>query len=144
MYQVQDSLHHRKYILHFHGKYIKRVSGWPSERQQICSQWHCRVLFCKRDQYLVLLYTSNPSRVVNTNCHGPLPYSLPVTVLGSYAVSAELYGVTLKDGNLSAEHLLMTLPIHFVVALRYALDFMSLYPRLVTLQAYVPAVILWG
>ena len=24
MYQVQDSLHHRKYILHFHGKYIKK------------------------------------------------------------------------------------------------------------------------
>jgi len=23
MYQVQDSLHHRKYILYFHGKYIK-------------------------------------------------------------------------------------------------------------------------
>jgi len=37
MYRVQDSLHHRKYILYFHGKYIKSVSGWPSERQQICS-----------------------------------------------------------------------------------------------------------
>jgi hypothetical protein len=24
MYQVQDNLHHRKYILYFHGKYIKR------------------------------------------------------------------------------------------------------------------------
>ena len=24
MYQVQDSLHHRKYILYFHGKYIKK------------------------------------------------------------------------------------------------------------------------
>jgi len=24
MYQVQDSLHHRKYTLHFHGKYIKK------------------------------------------------------------------------------------------------------------------------
>ena len=24
MYQVQDSLQHRKYILHFHGKYIKK------------------------------------------------------------------------------------------------------------------------
>ena len=25
MYQVQDSVHHRKYILYFHGKYIKKV-----------------------------------------------------------------------------------------------------------------------
>jgi len=24
MYQVRDSLHHRKYILHFHGNYIKK------------------------------------------------------------------------------------------------------------------------
>jgi len=24
MYQVQDSLHHRKYILYFHGKYMKK------------------------------------------------------------------------------------------------------------------------
>jgi hypothetical protein len=27
MYWVQDSLHCWKYILYFHGKYIKRVSG---------------------------------------------------------------------------------------------------------------------
>jgi len=24
MYQVHDSLHHRKYIVHFHGKYTKK------------------------------------------------------------------------------------------------------------------------
>ena len=24
MYQVQESLHHRKYIFYFHGKYIKK------------------------------------------------------------------------------------------------------------------------
>jgi hypothetical protein len=24
LYQVQDSVHHRKYILYFHGKYIKK------------------------------------------------------------------------------------------------------------------------
>ena len=36
----------------------------------------------------------------------------------------------------------MTLPVHFVVALRYVLDFTTpLYLRLVTLQAYVPPVI---
>ena len=36
----------------------------------------------------------------------------------------------------------MTLPVHFVVALRYVLDFTTtLYLCLVTLQAYVPAVI---
>jgi len=36
----------------------RTVSGWPSERRQICSWWHRRVLFCKQDQYVVLLYTS--------------------------------------------------------------------------------------
>ena len=38
---------------------------------------------------------------------------------------------------------LMTLPVHLVVALRYVMDFTTpLYLRLVTLEAYVPAVIL--
>ena len=37
----------------------------------------------------------------------------------------------------------MTLPVHFVVTLRYVMDFTTpLYLRLVTLQAYVPAVVL--
>ena len=27
MYQVQDSRHHRKYILYFHGKYIKKSAA---------------------------------------------------------------------------------------------------------------------
>ena len=27
MYQVQDSLHHRKYILYFRGKYIKKSAA---------------------------------------------------------------------------------------------------------------------
>ena len=27
MYQVQDSLHHRQYILYFHGKYIKKSAA---------------------------------------------------------------------------------------------------------------------
>ena len=37
----------------------------------------------------------------------------------------------------------MTLPVHLVVALRYVMDFTTpLYLRLVTLEAYVPAVIL--
>ena len=38
------------------------------------------LLFCKRHQYLVLLYTSNPSRGVNTNCHSPIPCLLPITI----------------------------------------------------------------
>jgi hypothetical protein len=100
MYHMQHSLHHRKYILYFYGtsstvSTSRRVSGWPLERRQVSSWWHYRVLFCKRDQYLVLLYTSNPSRRVNTNCHSPIPCPLPFTMLGSYAVSAELHGVTL-------------------------------------------------
>jgi hypothetical protein len=49
-------------------------------------------------QYLVLLYTSNPSRGVSINCN-----STPT--LFSYAVPAELHGITLKDRNLNAEHL---------------------------------------
>ena len=37
----------------------------------------------------------------------------------------------------------MTLPVHFVVAVRYVMDFTTpLYIRLITLQAYVPAVII--
>ena len=99
MYQV-DILHHRKCVLHFHGKYIKK-SAADRQSDDRCSWWHCRVLFCKRYQYLVLLYTSNPKRGVNTNYHSPLPCPL----LGSYAVSAELHGVTLKDRNLSTDHL---------------------------------------
>jgi len=31
MYQMQDCLHHRKYILYFHGKYIKK-SQWLTVR----------------------------------------------------------------------------------------------------------------
>ena len=31
LYQVQDSLHHRKYIFYFHGKYIKK-SQWLTVR----------------------------------------------------------------------------------------------------------------
>jgi len=27
MYQVQDNLHYRKYILYFHGKYIKKSAA---------------------------------------------------------------------------------------------------------------------
>jgi len=57
MYQVQDILHHQKYIVYFHVSTSRRVSSWPSDRRQICSWWHCRVLFCKRDQYLLLIYS---------------------------------------------------------------------------------------
>ena len=58
MYQVQDRLHHWKYISYISTvSTSRRVSGWPSERRQICSWWHGRVLFYKLDQYLVLLYT---------------------------------------------------------------------------------------
>jgi len=42
MYQVQDSLHHRKYFLHFHGKYIKK-----SQRLTVRA---------KTDLFLVTLY----------------------------------------------------------------------------------------
>ena len=69
-------LHHRKYVLYFHGMYIKKMS----ERRQICSWWHCRAQFCKRDFYFTPSRTSNPSRGVTTNCHSPLPCALPVTV----------------------------------------------------------------
>jgi len=43
---------------------------------------------------------------VNTNCHSPPTLSSSsYGLLGYYAVSAELHGVTLKDRNLSADHL---------------------------------------
>jgi len=75
----------------------QEVSGWPPERRQNCSCWHCTVLFCKQRQYLVLLYTSDPSRGVNTNCHSSLPCPLQVTVFWDLnAVCAELHGVSLK------------------------------------------------
>ena len=42
----------------------KRVGGWPSERRQNCSWWHCRVLFCEINIYCYFTpsrtYTSNP------------------------------------------------------------------------------------
>ena len=45
----------------------------------------------------MLLYTSNPSRGVNTHCHSSLPCPLPVTVCWDLnALSAELHGVTLN------------------------------------------------
>ena len=104
MYQVQASQHHRR-ISYISTVRTWWVSGWTSERRQICPWWHCTVLFYKRDQYLVLFYTSNPSRGVNTNCQSPTLFSSIYGLLGSYAVSAELHGVTLKDRNLSADHL---------------------------------------
>jgi hypothetical protein len=55
MYQVQDRLYHRKYILYFHGKYIKK-----SQRLAVRATtdlFLVTVLLCKRDQYIVLLYT---------------------------------------------------------------------------------------
>jgi len=79
----------------FHGKYTKK-----SQRLTVRATTD---LFGKCHQYLVLLYTSNPSTGVHRNSHSLLPCPLPL--LGSYAVSAELYGVTLKERNLSADHL---------------------------------------
>jgi len=45
MYRVQDSLHHRKYILYFHGKYIKKAAAdrqsddrsLPGDTAECCS-----------------------------------------------------------------------------------------------------------
>jgi len=97
MYQVQDNLHHRKYILYFHGKYIEREreSGWPSERRRICSWWHCRVLFCKRDQYFYFtpLIPAEESTQIAT---------APYLVLFQLRSVGILYGVTLKDRHLNS------------------------------------------
>jgi hypothetical protein len=48
MYQVQESLRHRKYIFYFHGKYIKKSAA---DRQSDDRSVHgdTAVLFCKRD-----------------------------------------------------------------------------------------------
>ena len=53
LYQVQDSLHHRKYILYFHGKYIKK-SAADRRSDDRSVRGDTAVMFCKQD----LLYTS--------------------------------------------------------------------------------------
>jgi hypothetical protein len=49
MYQVQESLHHRKCIFYFFGKYIKK-SLRLTVRATTSVPGDCRVLFFKRDQ----------------------------------------------------------------------------------------------
>jgi len=79
----------------------RRVSG-PSERRQIRSWWRCRVLFRKRDQYLVLftptrstpLFAAEESIQIAT---APYLVLYQFRSVGSYAVSTKLHGVTLKD-----------------------------------------------
>ena len=52
MYQVQDSLQHRQYILYFHGKYIKKsAAGRQSDDTSVPGD--TAVLFCQQHQYLV-------------------------------------------------------------------------------------------
>jgi hypothetical protein len=63
------------------------------------------VLFCKRNLYLVLLYTTNLSRGVNTNCHSPLHCSLPFTSVGILCRVCRTTRCHTKDRNTSAEHL---------------------------------------
>jgi len=80
IYKAQNNLHHRKYILYFHGKYIKK-SAADRQSDEISVPGDSPNYCCQRHQYLVLLYTSNPSRGVSTNCHSPIPCPLPVGIL---------------------------------------------------------------
>ena len=85
LHQVQDSLHHRKHILYFHGKYIKKSQRLtvratidvPGDTKECCSvsENSIKCYFTPSRTY-----TSNPTRRVNTNYHNPLPCPLPVTV----------------------------------------------------------------
>ena len=60
-------------VFYFYGKYIKKSQRLTVRATTDCSWWHSRALFCK------------PSRTYTSSNFGPL---------GSYAVSAELHGVT--------------------------------------------------
>ena len=73
MYQVQDSLHHRKYIKFPRYVHQEESAADRQSDERSVPDDNCRVLFCTRYQYLVWLYPSNPSRGVSTNCHSPLP-----------------------------------------------------------------------
>ena len=87
----------------------RRVSG-PSERRQIRSWWRCRVLFRKRDQYLVLFTPTGSTPLIAADesiqiATAPYLVLYQFRSVGSYAVSAKLHGVTLKDRNLSTDQL---------------------------------------
>jgi hypothetical protein len=87
----------------------RRVSG-PSERRQICSWWRCRLLFHKRDQYLVLLTPTGSTLLIAAEesiwiVTAPYLVLFQFRSVGSYAVSTKQHGVTLKDRNLSTDHL---------------------------------------
>ena len=110
IYHVHDSLHHRKCIfprkVHREESAADRQSedrSVPGDTAECCSVSDISIqCYSTRSR----TYTSNPSRGVNTNCHSYLPFSSSsYCLLGSYAVSAELQGVTLTDRNLSADHL---------------------------------------
>jgi hypothetical protein len=87
----------------------RRVNG-PSERRKICSWWRCRVLFRKQDQYLVLFTPTGSTPLIAAEesiqiATAPYLVLFQFRSVGSYAVSAKLHGVTLKDRNLSTDHL---------------------------------------
>jgi hypothetical protein len=82
----------------------RRVSGWPSERRKICSWWYCSAVLYAISVFSVPLHLQSQPR---SQYKFPQPPTLSSSygLLGSYAVSAEIHGITLKDRNLSADHL---------------------------------------
>jgi hypothetical protein len=82
------------------------VQSAPSERRQICPWWHRRVLFCRQDQYLVLLYTS-PLVPAESIQIATAPY-LVLFQLRPFGILYRICRSTrrhTKDRNLSADHL---------------------------------------
>ena len=81
IYQMQDSMHHRKYILYFHGKYIRKSAADRQGNDRSVRGDTAECCSVSKSVFSVTLHlASNPSRGVNTKCHGPLPCPLPVTV----------------------------------------------------------------
>jgi len=98
IYQV-ESLYHRKCILCFHGKYTKK-SQWltvPGDTAECCAV--SEIVF----SFTLHLAERTPLIPAEESIPQlPTLSSSSYGLLGSYAVSAELHGVTLKDRNLIA------------------------------------------
>ncbi len=91
MYQVHDSLHHRKEV---HQEESAAGRSAPGDTAECCSVSEISI-YCFFTPSRT--NTSNPSRGVSTNCHSPLTLSSSTYgLLESYAMSAELHGVTQK------------------------------------------------
>ena len=100
LYQVQDSLHHRKYILYFHGKYIKK-SAADRRSDDRSVRGDTAVMFCKQDD---LLYTSPLVPAEESIPVATAPYLVlfqlrPVGILYRVGQSTRRH---IKDRNLSA------------------------------------------